>query len=391
MINRKSSKIYKILDHFIIYLMLISLLFRGVLEEASSKQIAYLLQLIVVAITISYWIFRYKLILQRNDIMLLSGFLIFASLSTIYTLLEQNFFGGAYLAINILYVLIALVSFNLSKKMASTVDVSMGIAILGIVLLVFGIAQQFLHTLYFPGMSEISLALRPSSLTGSYLHYPIILSIIGLISFNNRLNSIKIMGLLMLLGVFLTYSRSGMFIIVFTLIVNSLLMLRSKAMQNRVLISYVSMVFIIFFVSRTSAVAPYIDRIVSSTNLEESSNNTRLNYWGDGIKMILESPIIIGDKTGMVTNLSRNFNLFSSSVVESSILQQIINFGLIGALIFYFIMFKSLILSRRDGFMASVALACLIQTSFYQTFEVFPFVVLFSLIPYFSYLKGETR
>jgi len=95
--------------------------------------------------------------------------------------------------------------------------------------------------------------------------------------------------------------------------------------------------------------------------------------------------LFLGQYTGVVTNATRTVTSTKSFVVESGVLQMILNFGLIGFLAFYMILFN--VYSRiikKHVFLYFVFFSCLCSTIVYQSIETIPFIILFSLLPLIS-------
>ena len=126
--------------------------------------------------------------------------------------------------------------------------------------------------------------------------------------------------------------------------------------------------------------------MLSSIDTKSAGNGERVKAWFRGIDMILTSNnVIFGQYTGLVTNATRTVTNSKSFVVESGTLQMLLNFGVIGFLSFYLILFNIYSrIKKNQVFLFFVLFSFLCSTIVYQSIETIPFIVLVSLIPLVS-------
>ena len=132
----------------------------------------------------------------------------------------------------------------------------------------------------------------------------------------------------------------------------------------------------------------YISRISSIFSINSPGNIERITIWKDSLRLIFDGYFLIGSHTGMYTNITKNLTNIDSIVLESTALQQIVNFGFLGFGIFYFFLF--MVYKRINNqcmLMKGLALSCIIQSLIYQSGEVIPFIYLYSLLPGISNSK----
>jgi hypothetical protein len=130
----------------------------------------------------------------------------------------------------------------------------------------------------------------------------------------------------------------------------------------------------------------FFDRMLSSIDTKSAGNGERVKAWFRGIDMMLTSNnLLLGQYTGVVTNATRTVTNTKSFVVESGTLQMLLNFGVIGFLSFYFILFNIFSrIKKNQVFLFFVLFSFLCSTIVYQSIETIPFIVLLSLIPLVS-------
>lgn len=244
--------------------------------------------------------------------------------------------------------------------------------------------QQLGGLAILPGSDTASLGgqVRPSSLTGSYLHYPLCAAVLTFVFAAVFAASRKrAYGLLALLGgaaVVVSYSRSGMMIIGVGLLLVGVL---SPGSGAKLRAAYVLAVagLVAFLTLGDSA---YADRAFSALSIDGAGNEIRVERWQHAFDLWFDSPLLIGSYTGEITNVTANLAGVESTVVESGTLQQLLNFGLLGVVAYYVVMARTVAAVRpAHAWLRAGLVACILQTAVYQSIEVLPFMTLYALAP----------
>ena len=130
-----------------------------------------------------------------------------------------------------------------------------------------------------------------------------------------------------------------------------------------------------------------IERAISTININAPGNHGRIQSWMQGLSLWWHGNIFFGEHTGLITNSVRNILHEKSFVVESSFIQQLCNFGLIGAVIFYAAMLYNVLhINRECIVLIATGLSIICQTLIVQSIEFFPYMAFFSLLPVISRL-----
>lgn len=423
---------------FIAFFSLIFLIYsRGLIEYLlHNKAAGYLVQLVAVLFfsTIVACMAGIKAIflrLQNNKVgfVLYALFIFVSIISIILTylkapyLLELLLFSGVLiflLSIFIFYQVISM-SDNIQQILYRTLFMS------GIILFIFALIQyiivffglqaneslKWLAVLIyeFPGHSSLAISghvvSRPSSLTGSFLHFPLIICLIGIISYRfSKPVWKKAVSILFILTPFLIFSRSGMVIAGFTIsgylfwvLIQKISKILTQApgirkkyiIKSFLVLLFLLLICIILFsipVLKDYSIALF-ERIF---NFHDTGNSIRYKTWAALISEFNKSILVFGEFTGMATNIIRNIlgssklmdhSPFYLGVTESGFLEILTGFGLLGLLSYYGIWINAIIrLFRRcEALFAFSLIGALIQTLFYQSTEVLPFMFTLSLIP----------
>jgi hypothetical protein len=87
----------------------------------------------------------------------------------------------------------------------------------------------------------------------------------------------------------------------------------------------------------------------------------------------------------MVTNVVSRLAGGSSYVVESGPLQQILNYGILGCLLFYAMLMQVVkTVPTRYIWLKAAAASLVLNSLVYQSIEVFPVIVLLGLLPWLA-------
>ncbi len=264
----------------------------------------------------------------------------------------------------------------------------------------------------FPGHSSIyGTIVRPASLTGSMLHYPIIIPLFGavILRFGNKWR--KIAGVIFFLAPLLTFSRSGILIVliagllflIYMGVSHIIIWLKktdSKLILRKLIPFFTALIVtafcIILLYLFISPVRNFLNIIGERlTDLNAQGNVSRFIVWSEMLDRYLKTNMIIGEMTGFYTNITGNifgldrmhafYGRYGPSP-ESGFLEILTGFGFLGVAIFYgtFIsVFYRLFFKQKEHFLSFVFLAAVIQSLFYQSIEVLPFMFALGLIPFF--------
>jgi hypothetical protein len=200
-----------------------------------------------------------------------------------------------------------------------------------------------------------------------------------------------LMTIISFLSVFISLSRSGSMIIILGVIIYLFIRMFNYGRKNIRINIIIFMIFSVILIVALLIVLIfnqniYINRILSSLNFNSLGNPGRITAWRNGLNLWIKSDIFFGSQTGLITNISKNFNVTNSTVVESSFIQQLLNFGLVGTLSFYYIWYIVILkINKKHLWLKSGLLAALLESFVYQSIEVFPFMVFISLYPFISY------
>ena len=365
---------------------------RGYLEIYIGKTAAYGVQIVTWSIFLAILPIvlkvRWKSVHRAMIVYLALGF--FAFFSSMLTLLMTGFeYGYIYATVTMYITAIFLYGNSVRPIFIKPNHFIDPLIIVTIVLVTVGYLQQ-LGFVELPGMSMYTI-LRPSSLTGSYLHYPIVIAVLTIIFVQAatilKQNRYIFMSILCSISVFFSLSRSGMMILVFSIIIYFFLYVSS--LQYKIMIYVIlKMLFLLllffcivyFFIDNI-----FIIRFIGAFDIASEGNDSRAEIWLHAIDLLGFDTLFYGHLTGLYTNVTKNLIGVPSLVMESGFLQQIVSFGLIGALAFYGIIFGVFLsIDKSCIWLKAAVLAAILQSFVYQSTEVFPFIVLISLLPVIS-------
>ena len=400
----------------ITYLLIGILVSRGLLEVIVSKKIAMLLQLGFVQILISSLFFlSFPITVDRNLLYFILScfcFLLVMVLSCLLTSLVQDFdqwYIYFYFTFYVIEIMIFSAIFSTQKSYAfPLVKVFFYFGwflFIGAVLIQLGV-------LSLPGNSDVLFKnFRAASVTGSYLHYPIIMALVAFIMietfFITRSKKYAFAGVVFSLAPFLVASRSGVFIVVFSYMlyffIKGIQMLKyflskktNSYLNSSIVYKGVSCLFVFFILfiiglytyhtyQENDVFRKFNKRFFMVTNSKAGGNEGRLRSWRRGLKIWTDSNMIIGENTGKVTNSTSSLFKGSSRIVESGLIQQLANFGFLGMVLYYgTFLWLFTYFQKGHYFLKAVYLASLTQTLFYQSLEVIPFITILVFLPWVS-------
>lgn len=368
---------------------------RGLLQTVLPKTVAMALQTGGTVAILTLFFSRSSLFLNRNHLTLAwlaLAFVIEAFLSNFYTSYVQDFhFGFIYVFFNCLLLWTALLSVREFDEKTFKIPLEKHLCFWGWALFITALFEQ-LRFFKMPGHSYFFVFIRPASLTGSFLHYPILMPLIGFILMQwgqeTKKKGIGISGMIFLSAPILTFSRSGVLILFITCLLFCLSIFRRHLLKGLIIVIS-ALTFLggaILFQDSDSVVGRTVNRFSQAANPEAKGNSWRIQTWLRVWEKWLDSNLLIGERTGQVTNSTGSLAASGSYVAESSLLQLLANFGLLGTLLFYGVLFyQKTQIAPSHTLLHHGFTACLFQTLVYQSIEVVAFITLLLLMPWFSH------
>lgn len=315
-------------------------------------------------------------------------FFFVAAISSIYTCLFSGF-EWSFLYVSVTCYLLSFFLFSSSFILAEKVRIRYDLIISVVVIILVTVA--FYEQITGRGMpgSAWLVIVRPASLTGSKQHYSMILAILSLILIelyrpkkNVYLLSIIFYGSI---GVFFSLTRSGFFIMFIAFVyVFILMMLGNKHLGRKIGVGLFFLLMIILVLFNTEN--EIISRAISTFNFSSAGNSERIDAWLRAFDLWADGPLLIGHMTGIVTQVTGKIVTGQEiNHVESGVFQQVLNFGIIGAILFFYF-FYAIYQSthRKHIYLRGLLVGCLLQTFVYMSIEVIPFMFLVSLLPLIS-------
>ncbi|SOE00369.1 O-antigen ligase family protein [Blastococcus haudaquaticus] len=257
------------------------------------------------------------------------------------------------------------------------------LAAITITIVIVALFQQYTSLFgYLPGNDTFSVAgyIRPASITGSYLHYPLALAVLlfPLFQYSARRSTISfLVGAIGTVALVLSLSRSGLLILIGGCLV--WLLVRRAWVPFATLSLFFAVLALLPVTWSQNA---YLERVLDAGSLSASGNTGRVALWQQGWEMWLDSPLLVGGYVGVVTNAASNLGGGSGIIVESGLLQQMLNFGLLGAGLFYLVLLSGTRrIDRSHAWLISGLIAAAVESVFYQSIEVLPYMALLSVYP----------
>ena len=372
------------------------------MELAMPKSVAYLIQFatwtsfIAVAMLNSEW---QKSAHSRLMVGSLVFFFIVACISAEVTMTTSFFNLGLLYALVSFYVALLFVVLSSIRITSLPTPILLGtITVAGLLLGSGGILQQ-LSIIRLPGDTSAGASiadsiLRPSSTTGSYLHYPITLALLAVcmleISVKRKSTVYLAIAVFEFACVIVSLSRSGTLILLGAVAIYvARLLWRADLASKLVLAVAVGIVAVTGLLASQSAESIFITRILNAADTTAPGNLGRIDAWQGAFEKFSHSNLLVGEYTGLYTNVTANLADTEPSVVESSVLQQLINFGLLGVLSFYLLFISVFIrIDKSCAWLRAGALAAILESAVYQSIEAFPFIIIYSLLPQIAFAIG---
>jgi hypothetical protein len=372
---------------------------RGVLEFAIGKNAAYLVQVGGIVLLLAGYVSPAALsaYFRREgtvSLWLLVGLGFSIVVSILITLAQTGTLGASYFFLFVFTVFVYFYSVSNYKRRFIRPRLAYA-GVIGVALLqaAVGFAQQrSVFPLDLPGATYGFDNLRVPGLTGSYLHYPLFVAVVASLCGADYLRSKRpgsaLACIVLTACIFSALSRSGMLIILGTFGFAFLREpLRFLARHARLLITaaLVSTAMIVLGgASGHGVMGEGAQRMAGATNLQSDGNDARTEAWDKAVSLALPVNAIAGSYFGLVTNSASDELKEQYGIVESSLLQQVLNIGVLGSIFYFGLLISLTKLVSRESRLTSCIWAALFQTLFYQSIEVIPFVFILMTLPVFD-------
>jgi O-antigen ligase len=379
----------------------LSLCIRGVYEVTIGKVLAYGAQVGLWSLVLfsSVMVFRYRATNGLSTgIVLTFLFGLSAMVSSVWTLDVAGFQNGIIATlVNVYLLLLFVVGYGFQTEAFTAKPIMISMALPGVVLPIFGLVQLLQIPIFeLPGRS----ILRPPSLTGSYLHFPLLCGILAICLLEGakalRWRSLYFVSFLCLIGVLISGGRSGTVVLLGTCALYIVFEFSKRSDATKLKFAAIALVSVLAFAAVFAMAyqfVPTLQRISRLWDLQEGANTTRLIIWTNMISYWLHTNLWFGEFTGMVGNTTNNVggNDYTNEVVggglvaESGVLEQLINFGVLGFLSFYGVIILSFrAIEKQCTFLRALFISAMIQTLFYQSTEVLPYMAMLAFLPQLS-------
>lgn len=390
--EKSSSRIPLTLFFALIYFSICS---RAIAELYLTKFIGYIIQFILWLIFILFILIgphtKNRMLIEdkEKNIFVFSIFVVSVCVSSLLTLNFMMFeWFWIYSGVSIYLAFALLISGTVRQARINSINFPLVIATLSIILVAFGIWEQITGLPLIWHHNVHQGYVRPGSLTGSMQHYATLIALMAIMLIEIYEHNKKLIYLLVAflasIASIISLTRSGAMILTLTVIFYFLqAIIRKHISRFAVAIIIVSLMFTpaLFYLSENVI----ISRMISSLNLKSPGNVGRVIAWKSALEMFSDSPILFGNRTGIITNATNRLSNVDSNDVESGFLQQLLNFGLIGCISFY-LLFLSLIrrIEKRHMWLRAAIMASFCQSLIYQSIETIPFMFTICLIPFVS-------
>jgi hypothetical protein len=361
---------------------------RGVFEALFERSIAYLIQLIFICVPILIIDYRSRRICLKCRLLSKYGpsgefgwVILLSVASVLVTATLEGVVGIQYLFVLMFTWL--LLAFATQQNRSPTLDYrycfwisTISALILG---LVGGLQQLLIFPFELPGYTNLYDVIRPPSLTASYLHYPLIIAIAACNCFVAVLAGLRLAIIPMIFLAILTFAsfaRSGMLIILasFGFLILSK---RRYFVRSCGIIAGVFIFVVILGEPVDTGTLSILDRVTSSVDIGSTGNDVRYELWLTALNMLSPLNIFVGNYFGLVTNSAPDNIRNIYGIVESSLLQQILNIGFVGTIIYYHTFYRLVRgFPQADHFSKFIIAAAALQSLFYQSIEVIPYLVM---------------
>jgi hypothetical protein len=364
---------------------------RGLMEYYVGRQAAFVLQLAGILICLMLLLdFKYvaRVLTSTRLGFFIQSIIAISVLSIVVTYFINGYYGQNYIILILFTVFLLLFSFSLHNNpnlLRPEFNYKAALIICFLLTLVALLQELRIEPIDFPGKTADFGLIRPQSLTGSFLHYPLIIAIIACITFVELIKKVTLVSLGIFVYFFLslifTLSRSGMFITFFVIIYYIIAKFNLRIAFFVLALALISIGLSVYFPTESAIIS---NRIFGSTSIRSEGNDYRFELWKIGVGMLSPLNLLSGTYFGLVTNSAPEE--YSKGIVESGLLQQLLNIGFIATALYYSILWD--IRKIIAPAYVIILIACLLQTFIYQSIEVIPFLFLVITLP--AYTKRLT-
>lgn len=377
-----------------IALFILILVSRGVLQLLMPTPMAMVVHVALVALfTISFaWQHRDEFSSRLLPLLFWSGaFLVCVIISAALTTYQGLVIWPIYLVFTVYSVVGGVLLARLSQSSSPHIPFAKILLWTGWLLFFVALLEQF-NLFEMPGASRFVIA-RPASITGSMLHYPIILALIAfcLLQWHEvtKKRAYLFCGGFFCLAQVMALSRSGMLIVGagYGLVVLMTIIQRPQAiLKAAAVVALVLLLLGVALWSDPEALPHKVAlRIVTAADVHAPGNADRVNKWMISTSRWLDTNGLFGETTGLATNSSLRFGSRAAFITESGFFQQLLNYGLLGVVTYYgFLICLGLLIRKEHLFLRGVFFASLLETLIYQSVEVVSFMTLLCMLPWIS-------
>jgi hypothetical protein len=375
---------------------------RGILESEMGKSAAYLVQVGGIVGLLMWYVspaalgsyFRRE---GRWSLWLIMGVVFTVAVSMVVTLAQTGQIEFSYVFVFVFTIFIYFYSIsNYKNRFIRPRFAFWGLVVIGLIEAAVAVAQQQgSFPIVLPGTTYGFDNLRVPSLTGSYLHYPLFVGIVASLCGADYLMRKKALSgiacAVLTVCIFSSLSRSGMLIILGTFALAFLKEpIRFLSKNAKLIIAGLMACMAIIVLggarggSSDSVMNVAAERIIGATNLQSDGNDGRTEAWDKAAALVLPINVIAGSYFGLVTNSASDAVKNQFGIVESSLLQQVLNVGLLGTIFYFGLLISVTRLICPGSTLRLCVWAALFQSLFYQSIEVIPFVFLLMTLPVFD-------
>lgn len=364
---------------------------RGLFQVFIGKNAAYAVQAALILAFMLILVVRGRSQATRHQLKNLFLFLLFCVAAFLSAVITEGPSATAlliYIAVMCFLAFLLFFFSSLTFDFQATNAPGRVLVVFCFVLVTVAFLQQHQSLELFPGSDygTFGTTARPSSLTGSFLHYPLVTSLLTFIFlglYGQQRNKLYLIaGLVAIAGTFSSYSRSGMVLTLVGLVAGTL-MSRGVNSKIRLVLGFAAGVPAFLFLFPIEGLG---DRFFSIFDTEGAGNVGRVSAWLGAFEHWLDSPILLGAYTSAHSNITANLAaLEQDGAAESSIFQLLLSFGLLGLLAYYGLILASFraCIDIPVWFRAGLV-GAIVQSCFYQSIEVLPFMALLALMPFIS-------
>lgn len=348
-------------------LIFLTPLSRGLLEVFISKPLAYFFSIFT-------FLFFFSIFAEKNfrpslnDLILLTIFLTTILISISISVFFSNNFNLYYL-IYYLYFIFLFLLLKYSSVNKINFDTLINTVILFLVS--FAVLEQ-LKLITMPGQDLFYgyNLVRPASITGSYLHYPIVISFLLITKFIRNNYKLNVFDFFLFIHILSTFSKMGFFIIF--CFFGIFYLLNFKKINTFLTVFFILIIISLFIFDF------FFDRFITGFSVNLFENIGRISRWKDGIDVVTGGYFAFGNNFGFYNNFNRNF-FHNGEVFESMWFAIIADIGIIGFCMFFLIIYNFFVNVKSNQLLCFIVF---ISSFFYQYLEVSSILTLLFLIKF---------